>query len=213
MSNLVFKVEDLDNGSQEIIVNAYDEIQDNLVFVKTGNTYSDDGDTVVNILLDILWEQENLKDQFPVFKYIAKFWGCKFTGEQEFVTVNNNQEQALLNLIQCISSVIGYCWSVSDHTKVTNNYDKPVSQEVKDRINYFKNLVRKNIISFSCAVEMILAYNEDQCMEEFMDGCNNQWLPVAKEFKQWRDAKNNQAEQQVAFRLLFGFNDGRRLKE
>ena len=210
MSNLIMKTTDLKDGYTEIAINAIDDIRDCLMIYQKGNTYTDDGYTEFNLITDILWDQDKISTKLAkTLKSIANHWGCDFNDDHEFITTNGDRDQALINLTQCISSAIGYCWALHDvqRSMIMNSYNQLVPGYVKDRINYFNKLFQENIISFACAMEMILAYDEDQCIDDFMIGCDKPWLAVTDEFKKWRDTEKNLAAQQVAFRLLFCFND------
>ena len=117
MSNLIMKTKDARDGYTEIVVNAIDDIRDGLVIYQKGNTYTDDGYMEFNLILtkDILWGQNKINAKLAkALKSIANHWNCDFNDDHEFITTNDDRDQALINLIQCISAAIGYCWALHD---------------------------------------------------------------------------------------------------
>lgn len=115
MSNLIMKTEDGGDGYTEIVVNAIDDFSENLTLFQKGNTYTDYGYMRFCILADILGNQDKDTTQIvQALKAIANHWDCVFNDEQEFTTTNEDRNQALINLVQCISAVIGYCWALYD---------------------------------------------------------------------------------------------------
>lgn len=224
MSNLIKKIQGWKNS--EIVTNAIDGYGDNLIIYQDGNTYTcyiedqvidgmfccDDEFNFCNGDEDNEGGPENatLSDKLTKkLDSISRCWLCEFDHCCSITDEDDDRDQALINLIQCASVVLGYCKALSDKQNRENDYGYNVvlPEYVNDRIIYFNKLYKENVISFSCAMEMILAYDEDQCIDDFMIGCDKPWLPVTDAFKKWRDKCKSEIEQQVAFRLLYGFND------
>lgn len=112
MSNLVRKTKDLKDGSTEIVINAVGNIIDGLIIYQKGNNYTDDSYTEFNLIKDILGGQDKISTKLAkTLKSIANHWDCDFNDDHEFITTNGDRDQALINLTQCISAAISYCWT------------------------------------------------------------------------------------------------------
>ena len=113
MAGLIRREIVLKSGSKELITNAMDDIRDDLILFQTGNNFTDDGYIDFNLRIDILNSDEISKSLAKTLKSIANHWDCDFNEKKEFTTENTDRNQAIINLIQCTSAAIGYCWALA----------------------------------------------------------------------------------------------------
>lgn len=116
MSNLIMSTRDTEDGYTEIVLKAIDDCRDGLSIFQKGNTYTDYGYMEFSLFPDLFENQDKSSNTQMVqaLKAIAQNWDCDFNDDHEFTTTNDARDQALLDLVQCISAVIGFCRALSD---------------------------------------------------------------------------------------------------
>lgn len=116
MSNLIMSTRDTEDGYTEIVLKAIDDCRDGLSIFQKGNTYTDYGYMEFSLFPDLFENQDksNNTQMVQALKAIAQTWDCDFNDDHEFTTTNDDRDQALLDLVQCISAVIGFCRALSD---------------------------------------------------------------------------------------------------
>ncbi|MCO6541580.1 MAG: hypothetical protein J6573_04675 [Lactobacillus sp.] len=115
MTELIENINKLENGEFEIQTSAMDDICDDITFFQKGNDYTDEGYIAFNLISDVLWNKETISDELAEeLKSIANHWNCDFNEKKEFTTKNTDRNQAIINLIQCTSAAIGYCWAIAE---------------------------------------------------------------------------------------------------
>lgn len=115
MSNLIMSTRDTEDGYTEIVLKAIDDCRDGLSIFQKGNTYTDYGYMEFSLFPDLFENRDNSNNTQMVqaLKAIAQNWDCDFNDDHEFTTTNDDRDQALLDLVQCISAVIGFCSALS----------------------------------------------------------------------------------------------------
>lgn len=116
MSNLIMSTRDTEDGYTEIVLKAIDDCRDGLSIFQKGNTYTDYGYMEFSLFPDLFENRDKSTNTQMVqaLKAIAQNWDCDFNDDHEFTTTNDDRDQALLDLVQCISAVIGFCRALSD---------------------------------------------------------------------------------------------------
>ena len=120
MSNLIMSTRDTEDGYTEIVLKAIDDCRDGLSIFQKGNTYTDYGYMEFSLFPDLFENRVENRDKstntqmVQALKAIAQNWDCDFNDDHEFTTTNDDRDQALLDLVQCISAVIGFCRALSD---------------------------------------------------------------------------------------------------
>lgn len=116
MSNLIMSTRDTEDGYTEIVLKAIDDCRDGLSIFQKGNTYTDYGYMEFSLFPDLFENRDksNNTQMVQALKAIAQNWDCDFNDDHEFTTTNDDRDQALLDLVQCISAVIGFCRALSD---------------------------------------------------------------------------------------------------
>lgn len=111
---------DTEDGYTEIVLKAIDDCRDGLSIFQKGNTYTDYGYMEFSLFPDLFENRVENRDKssniqmVQALKAIAQNWDCDFNDDHEFTTTNDDRDQALLDLVQCISAVIGFCRALSD---------------------------------------------------------------------------------------------------
>lgn len=119
MSNLIMSTRDTEDGYTEIVLKAIDDCRDGLSIFQKGNTYTDYGYMEFSLFPDLFENRVENRDKstntqmVQALKAIAQNWDCDFNDDHEFTTTNDDRDQALLDLVQCISAVIGFCSALS----------------------------------------------------------------------------------------------------
>ncbi len=81
---------------------------------------------------------------------------------------------------------------------------------VKERLEFFLDQTDFGLTYLGC-LEAVLAYDEEKVKKEIEMG--GDWLPVSKEFKEWRDGTGSELpyhsskEQIIALALIYGWSD------
>ncbi|MEE8823719.1 hypothetical protein LASUN_13240 [Lentilactobacillus sunkii] len=101
---------------------------------------------------------------------------------------------------KAISSI--YHWSIEGDKVKPPQIGFPPA--VKARIAFFASQMEGGLL-FSGALELILAYDEQQAKQKCEMG--GEWLPVSDEFRKWRDQPDFAQvfrEEQIALALMYG---------
>ena len=98
-----------------------------------------------------------------------------------------------------LSNIYGF--TIDENGKV-NSPKMKLPVFVSERINFFSKYFEHGL-TFAGALELILACDEEAAKEKFDFVAYDDWLPVSKEFEEWRDhyALNQQV---IAIALIYG---------
>lgn len=102
-------------------------------------------------------------------------------------------------LIEANKAVYGF--EIVDGKIEVPKYDLP--EAVKERIEYFAKQSEDGLSFYGC-LSSILAYNEDECKEQYQLGATEEWLPVSDEFRNWIDRMGTPGEMLVVVKMLYG---------
>ena len=74
--------------------------------------------------------------------------------------------------------------------KVEDGKVQPPSFELPDyvweRVKFFTKYFEDGMTFYGC-LNLVLAYEEEDCKQKFLFGATEEWLPVSEDFKKWRD--------------------------
>ena len=81
---------------------------------------------------------------------------------------------------------------------------------VTERIAWAVQAMEDDGITPLGTIEIILAYDEEFCKEEYEWGASGDWLEVTEEFKEWRDGRMSRYKQ---YMILHAFVNGYEVTE
>lgn len=102
------------------------------------------------------------------------------------------------NMKKTMNNIFG--WSIQDEKVVPPNFDFPDC--VWERIDFFASQYEDGL-TFEGALRFVLAYNEQECIDNYDVGGCDDWLPVTQEFKEWRDSYRDRS-MELAVALIYG---------